>query len=43
MDKVINRFEQGAEKRTTTIDTIGVGQMSNPFNEQTPIISMHRL
>ena len=41
MDKVRNRFGQGAIKRATTMDTRGIGQM-NPFNGQAPIIPAHR-
>ncbi len=42
MDKVRNRFGQGAVKRAITMDVKGVGQMSNPFNGEAPVIPAHR-
>ena len=42
MDKVRNRFGQGAVKRAVTMDTRGVGQTSNPFNGEAPVIPAHR-
>ena len=42
MDKVRNRFGQSAVKRAVTMDTKGVGMMTNPFNGQAPIIPAHR-
>ena len=42
MDKVRNRFGQNALKRAVTMDTKGVGMMSNPFNGQAPVIPAHR-
>lgn len=41
MDKIRNRFGQGAIKRAVTMDTRGIGQM-NPFNGKAPIIPAHR-
>ena len=42
MDKVRNRFGQHAVKRASTMDTRGVGMMTNPFNGQPPVIPAHR-
>ena len=42
MDKVRNRFGVSAVKRAVTMDTKGVGMMTNPFNGQAPIIPAHR-
>ncbi|MGK0285518.1 MAG: DNA polymerase-4, partial [Salibacteraceae bacterium] len=42
MDKVRNRFGQSALKRAVTMDTRGIGQSSNPFNGEAPVIPAHR-
>ncbi len=42
MDKVRNRFGQNAVQRASTLGTRGIGQMSNPFNGQPPVIPAHR-
>jgi len=42
MDKVRNRFGQNAIRRASTMKTRGIGQMSNPFNGQPPVIPAHR-
>lgn len=42
MDHLRNRFGQNAVRRVATMDTRGIGQMSNPFNGQPPIIPAHR-
>ena len=42
MDKVRNRFDSNALKRAITMDTRGVGSMTNPFNGQAPVIPAHR-
>lgn len=42
MDKIRNRFGQNAIRRSAAMDTRGIGQMSNPFNGQPPIIPAHR-
>lgn len=42
MDKVRNRFGQNAVRRASTMGTRGIGQMSNPFNGEPPIIPAHR-
>ncbi|WP_319590269.1 DNA polymerase IV [uncultured Draconibacterium sp.] len=42
MDKIRNRFGQNAVQRASTVGTRGIGQMSNPFNGQPPVIPAHR-
>jgi DNA polymerase-4 len=42
MDKIRNRFGSDAVMRAVTMDVGGVGQMSNPFNGQPPVIPAHR-
>jgi len=42
MDKMRNRFGQSAVQRASTLGTRGIGQMSNPFNGQPPVIPAHR-
>ncbi|WP_347840960.1 DNA polymerase IV [uncultured Draconibacterium sp.] len=42
MDKIRNRFGQNAVQRAATLGTRGIGQMSNPFNGQPPVIPAHR-
>ena len=42
MDKIRNRFGQNAVQRAATMGTRGIGQMSNPFNGEPPIIPAHR-
>lgn len=42
MDKIRNRFGQNAVRRGSTMDTRGIGQMSNPFNGDPPVIPAHR-
>ena len=42
MDHLRNRFGQDAVMRAVTMDVSGVGQMSNPFNGQPPVIPAHR-
>ena len=42
MDHIRNRFGQDAIMRAVTMDVSGVGQMSNPFNGQPPVIPAHR-
>jgi DNA polymerase IV len=42
MDKIRNRYGQNAIRRVATMDTKGVGQMSNPFNGLPPVIPAHR-
>ena len=42
MDKIRNRFGQNAVRRVVTMDTRGIGQMSNPFNGSPPVIPAHR-
>ena len=42
MDKIRNRFGQNAVQRASTMGTRGIGQMSNPFNGQPPVIPAHR-
>ena len=42
MDKIRNRFGQNAVRRASTLGTRGIGQMSNPFNGQPPVIPAHR-
>lgn len=42
MDKIRNRFGQNAVRRVVTMDTRGVGQVSNPFNGQPSFIPAHR-
>jgi DNA polymerase-4 len=42
MDNIRNRYGQNAVRRVATMGTQGIGQMSNPFNGQPPIIPAHR-
>lgn len=42
MDMLRNRYGQNAVRRAVTLGTRGIGQMSNPFNGQPPIIPAHR-
>jgi DNA polymerase-4 len=42
MDKIRNRFGQNAVRRASTLGIRGIGQMSNPFNGQPPVIPAHR-
>jgi DNA polymerase-4 len=42
MDRIRNRYGQNAIRRVNTMGTRGIGQMSNPFNGQSPIITAHR-
>jgi len=42
MDHLRNRFGQDAVMRAVTMDVSGVGQLSNPFNGQPPVIPAHR-
>ena len=42
MDKIRNRFGQNSVRRVVTMDTRGVGMMSNPFNGLPPVIPAHR-
>lgn len=42
MDKIRNRYGQNAIRRGVTMGTRGIGQMSNPFNGQPPVIPAHR-
>ncbi|MFB6318817.1 DNA polymerase IV [Saccharicrinis sp. FJH54] len=42
MDKIRNRFGQNSVLRSVTMDTSGVGMMSNPFNGEPPVIPAHR-
>lgn len=42
MDHIRNRYGQDAVKRVATMGTRGIGQMTNPFNGQPPIIPAHR-
>jgi DNA polymerase-4 len=42
MDRIRNRYGQNAIRRVNTMGTSGIGQMSNPFNGQPPIIPAHR-
>lgn len=42
MDTIRNRYGQNAIRRVATMDTRGIGQTSNPFNGQPPIIPSHR-
>lgn len=42
MDKMRNRFGQGAVKRGVTMNTRGIGQASNPFNGQPSFVPAHR-
>ena len=42
MDKVRNRFGQGAIKRAVTLGITGIGQRSNPFNGEPNVIPAHR-
>lgn len=42
MDKMRNRFGQNAVMRAVTMDTKGVGHLSNPFNGEPPTVPAHR-
>ena len=42
MDKVRNRFGQNAVRRAFSMNTRGIGHMSNPFNGEPPVIPAHR-
>ena len=42
MDRIRNRYGQNAIRRVNTMGTRGIGQMTNPFNGQLPIIPAHR-
>lgn len=42
MDMLRNRYGQNAVQRAFSMDTRGVGQLSNPFNGQPPVIPAHR-
>lgn len=42
MDKIRDRYGQDAIKRVVAMDTRGIGQFSNPFNGQPPVIPAHR-
>lgn len=42
MDRIRNRYGQNAVRRVATMGTRGIGQMTNPFNGQPPIIPAHR-
>lgn len=42
MDRIRNRFGSDAVMRAVTMDVSGVGQISNPFNGQPPVIPAHR-
>ena len=42
MDKIRNRYGQNSVLRSVTMDTSGVGMMSNPFNGQPPVVPAHR-
>lgn len=42
MDRIRNRYGQNAVRRVVTMGTRGIGQMSNPFNGEPPIIPAHR-
>lgn len=42
MDRIRNRYGQNAIRRVNTMGTKGIGQMSNPFNGQPPVIPAHR-
>ncbi len=42
MDKIRNRYGQDSVKRAVTLGVRGIGQMSNPFNGQPPVIPAHR-
>lgn len=42
MDMLRNRYGQNAVRRAFAMDTWGIGQMSNPFNGQAPVIPAHR-
>ena len=42
MDRIRNRYGQNAVRRVVTMGTRGIGQMSNPFNGQPPVIPAHR-
>lgn len=42
MDRIRNRYGQNAVRRVVTMGTRGIGQMSNPFNGEPPVIPAHR-
>lgn len=42
MDRIRNRYGQNAIRRVNTMGTRGIGQMTNPFNGQPPVIPAHR-
>jgi len=42
MDRIRNRYGQNAVRRVVTMGTRGIGQMTNPFNGEPPIIPAHR-
>ena len=42
MDRIRNRYGQNAIRRVNTMGVRGVGQMSNPFNGEPPVIPAHR-
>lgn len=42
MDKIRNRYGQNSVRRAVTLGTRGIGQVSNPFNGQPPVIPAHR-
>ncbi|HAF30432.1 MAG TPA: DNA polymerase IV [Bacteroidales bacterium] len=42
MDRIRNRYGQNAVRRVATMGTRGIGQMTNPFNGQPPVIPAHR-
>ncbi len=42
MDKVRNRFGQNAVRRSASMNTRGIGHLTNPFNGQPPVIPAHR-
>lgn len=42
MDKIRNRYGQNAVQRASTMKIHGIGQISNPFNGQPPVIPAHR-
>lgn len=42
MDKIRRRYGQNSVRRSITMDTRGIGMMSNPFNGQPPVIPAHR-
>jgi DNA polymerase-4 len=42
MDMLRNRYGQNTVRRAFTMDTRGIGQVTNPFNGQPPVIPAHR-